>query len=237
MLQCLGLEGLLPKAINRSLEPVYLQDLQDLSVCNTVSTITFFLHHINFPPTTCIIIGCRYLNSVSSISPLLVPLKQLLSEKPHTLKLHHIWFASGFEHFDSLEIINLKFKGWVSSGPSSLEGYNPNFLSNNPDFTFFMRWSPHWPNVPSSEIGQLSVCIFEVFLPDDMISLSLLSYDPKGNIYYRPLAHKVGQLLAMNALYLSYISSTPFLQKLDCDVPQKGDDSSIPTYPYDSIYG
>ena len=104
-------------------------------------------------------------------------------------------------------------------------------VSNNPDFTFFMRWSPHWPNVPSSEIGQLSVRIFEVFPPDDVISFSLLSYDPKGDIYYRPLARKVGQLPAMNALYLSYISSTPFLQELDCDVPQKGDDSSIPTYP------
>jgi hypothetical protein len=230
-LQCLDLDGiLLPEAINRSLETVYLQDLQDLSICDTVSTITFFLHHVNFPPTTRIVIGLIYLNPVSSISPLLDPLKQLLSEKPRALKLHHIQFAC-FEDRDAWKVIYLKFKGWVSSGPSSLKGYNPNFPSNNPDFTFFMRWNSHWLKVPPSDIGQLSVRMFEVFPPDDVISFSLLSYDPTDDICYRPLARKVGQLPAMNALHLSYISSTSFLQELDCDVPQEGDDPSIPTYP------
>jgi hypothetical protein len=233
-LRCLDLDGpVLPEVIGRSsLEPlVYLQDLQDLSVCDTVSTVIFLLLHVNFPPTTRTDIGCIYLNPVSSILPVLVPLKRLLSEKPRTLKLHHIQFTC-FEESDPSEMIDLRFEGWVSSGPSSLEGYNPNFPSNNPDFTFFLRWDSHQLNVPPSDIDHLSVRMFELFPPDDVISFSLLSYDPNlDDICYRPLARKVGQLPAMNALYLSYISSTPFLQELDCDAPQEGDDPSILTYP------
>jgi len=90
-LQCLDLDGpVLPEAINTaSLEPVYLRDLQDLCVCDTVSTVTFFLHHVNFPPTTRTDIGCIYLNPVSNILPVLVPLKRLLSEKPRALTSSH----------------------------------------------------------------------------------------------------------------------------------------------------
>ena len=231
-LQYLDLDGsALPEAIDRSsLEPVYLQDLQNLSVCDTVSTVTFFLHHIIFPPTTRVVIGCIYPNPVSSILPLLVPLKRLLSERPPALKLRYIHFAC-FEDSDSWEMIDLKFEGWVSSGPSSLKGYNPYFPSNNPDFTFFMRWNSHRLNVPLSDIGQLSVHMFAVFPPDDVISFSLFSYDPKNDTCFGPLSRKVGQLTTMEALYLSYVSSTPFLQELDCDIPQEGDDPSIPTYP------
>jgi hypothetical protein len=39
-------------------------------------------------------------------------------------------------------MLDLKFEGWVSSeGPSSLKGYDPSFPSDDPDFTFFMKWN------------------------------------------------------------------------------------------------
>ena len=231
-LKCLDLDGpVLPEVIDRSsLEPVFLQGLRNLSVCDTVSTVTFLLYHVNFPPTTRTVIGFIYLNPVSSILPVLVPLKRLLSERPRALKLHHIHFTC-FEDSDSWGMTDLVFEGWVSSGPSSLKGYNPHFPSNNPDFTFFMRWNSHQLDIPPSDIDQLSVGMFEVFPPDDVISFSLSSFDQQDDICYRLLARKVAQLPAMNALYLSYVSSAPFLQELDCDVPQEGDDPSIPTYP------
>jgi hypothetical protein len=51
LFQCLDLEGrVLPEAVDGcSLEPVYLQNLRDLSVSDTVSTVGFFLSHLNFP--------------------------------------------------------------------------------------------------------------------------------------------------------------------------------------------
>jgi hypothetical protein len=51
-LQSLYLDGpVLPEVIDGvSLEPVYLQNLQDLSVFDILSTVTFFLLHVNFPP-------------------------------------------------------------------------------------------------------------------------------------------------------------------------------------------
>ena len=146
------------------------------------------------------------------------------------MKLHHIQFTC-FEDCDVWEVVELKFEGWVSSGPSSLEGYN--FPSDDPDFIFFIQWNPHPSqlNVPPSDIDELSVRMFGVFPPDDVISFSLSSHYPKDDICFRPFARKIGQLPALNALSLSYTSSAPFLLELDCDVPQEGDDPLIPTYP------
>ena len=224
-LQSLHLNGLvLPEAINESsLEPVHLPNLRDLSVLDTVPIIEFFLHHVTFLPTTRTAIGCRHREPVlrlANISPILVPLKRLLSERPLTLKLHHIEFRC-FEDSDDWD---LKFKGWVSAGCSSLRGYNPNL---NADFTFFVEWDSDQMGT-LSPIDELSVGVFGIFPQDDVISLSLSSYD---GTCFRRFARTIGQLPALNAFHLSYISSMPFLLELNCDAPQEGDDPSTPTYP------
>jgi hypothetical protein len=170
------------------------------------------------------------LNPVFNILPVLVPLKRLLSERPRALKLHHIQFTC-FEDSYALDIGDLKVKGWVPSGPSSLDGYSPNFWSDDPDFTFFVQWDLHWLDIPPLDIGELSVRMLGVFPPDDVISFSLSSYDPKDEICLRPFAHTIGQLPALNALYLSCASSAPFFQEIDHDVPHEGDDPPIPAYP------
>jgi hypothetical protein len=140
-LQRLDLLGpVLPEAVDgSSLEPVYLQNLQDLSVCNTLSTVGFFLRHVNFPAATRTTLCCEHLDpdvQLATISPVLIPLTQLLSERPRTLKLHHV----NVIRFDDWNIFGLKFKGWISSEyPSSLGGYDSDFPSINPDFTFIME--------------------------------------------------------------------------------------------------
>ena len=137
------------------------------------------------------------------------------------MKLHHIefmCFESGTAHWD------LKFKGWVSAG-SPLKGYNPNL---DADFTFFVEWESEQMDT-FSPMGELSVGVFEIFPQDDVVSLSLLSYDDIP--FNRHFARKISQLPASNALHLSYISSALFLQEFDCGAPREGDDPSIPTYP------
>ena len=113
-LQCLDLKGpALPETVDRSsLEPVYLPDLRDLSVFDTVYTIEFFLHHVTFPPTTRIVIGCKdtdFIFRLANISSVVVPIKQLLSDRSHTLKIHRIEFTCFDEDW---EMINLRFKGY-----------------------------------------------------------------------------------------------------------------------------
>jgi hypothetical protein len=212
-LQSLYLDGpALPEAVDKSLlEPVHLPDLRDLDVFDTVPTIEFFLHHVTFPPTTRTAIGCRHPDPVlqlADISPILILLKRLLSERPRALKLHHIEFMC-FEETDDWD---LKFEGWVSAGCSSLEGYDPNSAA---DFTFFVEWDSDQANT-LSPIDELSVGMFGIFPPDDVVSLLLSSYD---DTCFRHFAREIGQLSALNTLYLSYISSAPFLQELDCDAP------------------
>ena len=224
-LQSLHLNGpALPEAVDTSsIEPVHLPDLQDLNVLDTVPIIEFFLHHVTFPPTTRTAIGCRHPDPVlqlANISLIIVLLKRLLSERPHGLKLHHIEFVC-FEETDKWD---LKVEGWVSAGCSSLKGYDP---SSAADFTFFVEWDSYQVDT-LSPIDELSVGMFGIFPLDDVVSLLLSSYD---DTCYRHFARKIGQLLVLNTLYLSYIASAPFLQKLNCDAPQERDDPSIPTYP------
>jgi hypothetical protein len=232
-LQCLDLKRpALPEKVDRSLlEPVYLPDLQDLSVFDTVHTIEFFLHHVTFPPTTRIAIGCKHPDIIfrhASISPVLVPIKQLLSDRSHTLKIHRIEFTC---FYDDWEMINLRFKGWVSSGPSSLEpeGYTSNFSSDNPDFTFFVQWNWRVVGVPSY-IGEVIAGVFGIFPQDDVVSLSLSSHNLHDTLL-TPFSRKIGQLPALNALFLNHISSTQNLLDLDCDVPQERVNPSMATYP------
>jgi len=236
-LQCLDLTGpVLPEAVDgSSLDPVYLPDLRDLNIFDTVSTIEFFLHHVTFPPTTRTAIGCKHLGAVlrvAHISPVLVPLTRLLSARPNTLKLHHIEFTcSEDSESEDWDMIDLKFKGWVSSGPSSssLKGYNPNFPSDNSDFTFFVRWNLPTDNLPP-DIDEFIGGLFEAFPQDDMVSLSLSSYDI-NDTWFTPFSRRIGQLPALNALYLNYISSAQCLLDLDCDAPQEGVNPSTTTYP------
>jgi hypothetical protein len=103
---------------------------------------------------------------LANISPSLVPFKRLLSERPRNLKLHHIEFTCSEDC--EWDVITLKFKAWVSSGPSLLEGYNP----NDPDFTFFVEWDSE-ENVLPPEMDEFRVGIFGIFPQDDMVSLSL----------------------------------------------------------------
>jgi hypothetical protein len=63
-----------------------------------------------------------------------------------------------------------------------------------------------------------------------VVSLSLSSYDIKDT-WFTPFSRKIGQLPALNALFLNYISSAQFLLDLDCDVPQEGVNLSTATYP------
>jgi hypothetical protein len=224
-LQSLHLDGpALPKAVDKSsLEPVHLPNLRDLSVLDTVPTVEFFLHHVTFPPTTRIAIGCKHRDPVlrlASISPVLVPLKRLLSERPLTLKLHHIEFMC----FEGSDDWDLKFKGWGSAGYSSLKEFNPN---SDADFTFFVDWDSDQIHAPSL-IDELSAGVFGIFPQDDVVSLSLSSYD---GTRFRKFARTIGQLPALNALHFRYISSAPFLLELDCDAPRERHDPSIPTYP------
>ena len=79
-----------------------------------------------------------------------------------------------------------------------------------------------------SPIEELIIGMFGIFPQDDVVTLSLSSYD---GICFRHFAHRIGQLPALYALFLSDISSAPFLEELNCDVPQKGGDPSMPTYP------
>ena len=236
-LQCLNLKGpALPETVDRSLlEPVYLPDLRDLSVSDTVSTIEFFLHHVAFPPTTRIAIGCgcKQLDStfrLANYSPVLVLLKQLLSNRPRTLKIHHIKLPC-LENYGNWEMIDVKFNGWVSSGPSSLgpEGYNPNFPSSNPDFTFFVQWNWRVERIPS-DIDEFIAGVFGIFPQDDAVSLSLSSYHI-NDAWFIPFSRKISQLPALNALFLDHISSTQILLDLDCDIPQEGVNPPTATYP------
>ena len=234
-LQSLHLKGpALPETVDRSLlEPVYLPDLQDLSVSDTVPTIEFFLHHVAFPPTTRTAISCKQLDSafqLANILPVLVLLKRLLSDRRYTSKIHHIEFPC-FESYGDWGMIDLSFKGWVSSGPSSLghEGYNPNFPSDNPDFTFFVQWKWRVDSLPS-DVDEFIAGMFGIFPRDDVVSLSLSSYSIHDT-WFTPFSRDIGQLPALNTLFLNHISSTPILLDLDCDVPQEGVNPSAATYP------
>ena len=233
-LQCLKLTGpVLPEAVDGSLlDPVYLPDLRDLSIFDTVSTIEFFLHYVTFPPTTRTIIGCKHIGAVmqvAHISPVLVPLKRLLSARPHTLKLHGIKFSCS-EDPEDWDMVDLRFKGWVSSDPPpSLEGYNPNFLFDNPDFTFFVRWNLPTNDLPP-DIDEFIAGVFGAFPQDDVVSLSLSSYKITDT-WFTPFSRKIGRLPALNALYLDHISSTQILLDLDCDAPQEGVNLPTTTYP------
>ena len=223
-LQSLHLDGpALPEAVDKSsLEPVHLPDLRDLTVRDTVPTIEFFLHHVTLPPTTRTAIGCRHRDPVlqlANISPIISLLKRLLSERPRGLKLHHIELS-----LEETADWELKFEGWVSAGCSPLKGYDPNSAA---DFTFFVEWDSDQADT-LSPIDELSVGMFGIFPPDDVVSLLLSSYD---DTCFRHFARKIGRLPALHTLSLSYISSAPFLQELDCDAPQERDDQSIPTYP------
>ena len=222
-LQSLHLDGpVLHKAVDKSsLEPVHLPDLRDFSVLDTVPIIEFFLHHVTFPPTTRTAIGCEHLNPVlqlDDILSVLVLLKQLLSERPCTLKLRHIELTS-FNKSD--RSWGLNFRGWDCS---LFKGYDPNM---DADFTFFVEWYPDQVDT-LSPIEELIIGMFGIFPQDDVVTLSLSSYD---GICFRHFARRIGQLPALYALFLSNISSAPFLEELDCDVPQKGGDPSMPTYP------
>jgi hypothetical protein len=222
-LQSLHFDGpVVPKAVDKSpLEPVHLPVLRDLSVLDTVPIIEFFLHHVTFPPTTRIAIGCEHVHpvlQVADISSVLVLLKRLLSERPCALKLRHIELTSFDESNGSW---GLNFRGW---GHSSFKGYDPNF---DADFTFFVEWYPDQADI-LSPIEELSIGMFRIFPQDDVITLSLSSYD---GICFRHFARKIGQLPALYALFLDDISSSPFLEELDCDVLLEGGDPSIPTYP------
>jgi hypothetical protein len=225
-LQSLHLNGpVLPETVDKSsLEPVHLPDLRDLSVLDTAPTVEFFLHHVTFPPTTRTTIGYKHQDPVlllANISPILIPLKRLLLGRPRALKLHHIEFICLDESDTDWD---LKFKGWVSAGCSSLKEYNPNL---DADFTFFVEWDSDQMDT-LSPIDELIVGVFWIFPQDDVVSFSLSSYD---SAHFRHLARKIGQLPALNALHFSYSSAAPFLQELNCDAPREGGDPSIPTYP------
>jgi hypothetical protein len=232
-LQHLDLLGpVLPEAVDgSSLEPVYLQNLQDLSVCDTVSTVEFFLRHVNFPATTCTNLCCEHLDpdvQLATLSPVLVPLTQLLSERPRALKLHHI----NVIRFDDWNIFGLKFEGWISSEyPSSLGGYNSNFPSINPDFTFIMEWDSLADIQRPPNIDDLSAGFLCIFPPDDVVLLSILSHYEKDYTLFILSARKIGQFPALNALFLRDISSMPFLLELDRDVSEDGDDPKTAIYP------
>ena len=217
-LQLLDLKGLvLPTGVDKSsLEPVHLPDLQDLSIVDTASPIVFFLRHVNFPSTTCTSIGCVLEDE--DISPVLASLKQLLSERPHTLKLHHIEFSFKLGGYGGAYWV-MEFKGRVSSGSSSLG--DPN---STPDFTFFLRWTPDQMDMYFSSIDELTVSIFGIFPEDDVVSLLLSSRH--GGEYFTPFARKIGQLPALNTFSINDIYFVPFLLEL-----KAGDDPSIPPYP------
>ena len=221
-LQSLQLDGpVLPEAVDKSsLEPVHLPDLRKLDVLDTVPIIEFFLHHVTFPPNTCTAIGCKRRDPVlrlPNISPMLVLLKRLLSERPRALKLHHINFVC----FKERDVWKLKLYGRICP---PLQGYHTNSAA---DFIFFVEWDSYEADT-LSPIDELSVDMFGIFPQGDVVSLSLSSY---GGTCVRHFARKIGQLPALNALRLNYIPSAPFLQELDCDAPQEGDNLSIPTYP------
>ena len=224
-LQCLDLqEPILPEAVDcSSLEPVYLQNLQDLRVFGTVSTLGFFLCQVNFPTAARTTIHCKHPDpelQLAAISPVFILLKRLLSKRPRALKLHRINVIR-LHHF------GLRCQGWISSeSPSSLGGNFPFF---NPDFTLVIKWNllvsfdiPLPPNIDELKLGLL-----EIFPPDDVVSLSILSIYENDDTLFR-LFPQIGQLPALNALSLKYISSTPFLQELDCCVPGE---LSMATYP------
>ena len=232
-LQHLDLNGpVLPEAVDRSpLEPVYLPDLRDLSVFDTVSTIEFFLNHVIFSATTRTAIGCKHLGPVlrlADISPVLVPLKRLISERPRTLRLHHIKI-SFYRDPEEDDMIDLRFQGWVFPGLSSLKGYNPKLPSGTPGFTFFVKWNSEVDVLPA-DIDEFSVGVFGLFSEDDVLSLSLSSYDIT-DIWFRPFFHKISQLPALNALFLDYLTSSLFLLELNRDVPQEEVNPSMAIYP------
>jgi hypothetical protein len=220
-LRCLNLQGLvLPEAVNgSSLEPVCLQNLQDLVVCDTVSTVGFFLRHVNFPAATRTTFGCEHIHpdlQLATFSPVFVPLERLLLERPRALKLHHIKVV----RFDDWDIFGLKFEGWISSDcPSSLEGYDSKFPSSNPDFTIIMEWDSladiqYTPNI----LDSLCAGLLGIFSPDDVVSLSISSNYKNDKTVFMLSARKIGQFPALDALFLSNIFSTPFLLELNCDV-------------------
>jgi len=212
-------ESVPPRAVDKSLlEQVHLPDLRALSVFDTVSAIDFFLHHVTFPPTTRTTIGCKHLDpalQLSGISSVLVLLKRLLAVRPCALKLRHIKLTALDKCW------GLNFKGW---GRSSFKGYDQHF---DADFTFFVEWNSDQVDI-LPPIDELSVGMFGIFPQDDVVSLSASSYN---SACFRHFACKIGQLPALHALRLSDIFSEPFLLEFNCDVPQEGDDPSIPTYP------
>ena len=231
-LQRLHLKGpVLPEAVDGSLEPVYLPDLQDLIVFDTVSTVEFFLNHVIFSATTRTSVGCKHLGPVvrfADISPVLVPLKRLLSERPRTQRLRHIEFSFHEDSEDWSVMTNLRFQGWAFPGPSSLKGYNTTFPSGIPDFTFFVEWNPEVAVFPP-DINEFSVGVFRLFPEDDVVSLSLLSYDI-ADAWFIPFFRKISRLPALNAVFLDQLSSLLFLLEFDHDVSQ-GVNPSMATYP------
>jgi len=225
-------EPILLEVVDKSsLEPVYLPELRDLTVFDTVPTIEFFLHHVNFSATIRTSIGCKPVGPVlqlTDIFPVLVPLKRLLSERPRSLKLHHIEFSFS-EDVDELGTIDLRFNGWVSSGPSLLKGYDPNFPSSIPDFTFFVEWDSEVYDLPS-DLAEFSVGVLALFPQDDVVSLLLTSYDIH-NDWFTPFFSKVSQLPALNALFLHDISSAELLLEPNCGVSREINNPSMATYP------
>ena len=237
-LQHLHLKGpVLPESVDRSsLEPVYLPDLRDLSVFDTVSTIEFFLYHVIFSATTRTAVGCKHLGPVlrfADISRVLVPLKRLLSERPRSLRLHHIE-VSFHRDPEDYDIIHLRFQGWVFPGPSSLMGYSPKLPSCTPGFTFFVEWNSGVDILPA-DIDEFSVGVFALFPEDGVVSLSLSSlssYDilTLTDLWFRPFFRKISQLPALNALFLHDISFAELLLEPNCDIPGVIN-PSMATYP------
>jgi len=232
-LQCLNLQGpVLPEAVDgSSLEPVYLQNLQDLIVCDIVSTVGFFLRHVNFPADTRTALGCEHIDpdsQLATFSPVFVLLERLLLERPRALKLHHI----NVVRFDDWKIFGLKFEGWISSKcPSSLEGYDSNFPSSNPDFTFIMEWDSLADIQYTPNIDDLCAGLLGVFPRDDVVSLSISSHYENDRTLFTLSARKIAQFPALDALFLCDIFSTPFLLELNCGASEEGDDPSTVTYP------
>ena len=83
----------------------------------------------------------------------------------------------------------------------------------------------HAPNIDDLTVGS-----FGIFPPDDVVSLSISSHYENDDTLFRLSARKIGQLPALNALFLRDISSMTFLLELNSDV-SKEDDPSTATYP------
>ena len=80
------------------------------------------------------------------------------------------------------------------------------------------------------DIGEFIADVFGIIPQDDVVSLSLSSHN-LNDAWFTPFSRKIGQLPALNALFLDHISSTQILLDLDCDVPQERVNPSTATYP------